>query len=285
MRKRRMAERFQALSILAVLLLPAAAAAQVMVSATGGLVQHVEGEVLINNQPIEAIRATALHVRESQHLRTKQGRAEIMLVPDGYLRLGPQSEIAMVSTGVDSARVRLIEGSAVVDLLEVWDEESVGLLAGDAEVQFLTNGVYRIDAPQGELERVRVFDGKTLVVSGDSEEKVKKKRSLTVAEQGWQVDKFDRSDKDPLEQWSEKRAEAFAAQRAAAQAAAREDRGMSADEMLLKEGSAMWRCRQLGFGCSPDRRDPRQTPRRQPRPQPRQPSPSQKPSGSGGPGR
>ena len=241
------------LALIALLvLIPAAMSfGQSIISAVGGLVHYAEGRVLVAEQAIEFDPARALHAKKGEHIRTEDGRAELMLVPDGFLRLAPNSEAEMVSVGVDSAQARLHGGSAIIELNDVWDQESVSLVSGETTIRFRKAGLYRIDAQPGEPFAVKVFRGKATVQTPDAERDVKGKQSVTVEEDNsLAVAKLDKAEKDSLDEWSEKREHLLAEARQEAEASG-QGQEAQADDILVREGSPMWRCRQAGFGCGP----------------------------------
>jgi hypothetical protein len=227
------------------------ALAQSIISAVGGLVHFAEGPVLVAEKVIEFDPARALHAKKGERIRTEDGRAEVMLVPDGFLRMAPNSESEMVSVGVDSARARLHRGSAIVELNNVWDQESVSLECGETTIHFRKAGLYRIDAQPGEPFAFKVLRGKATVETPNGERDVKGKQSVTVSEDNsLAVAKLNKTEKDSLDEWSEKREQLLAEARREAEASGHGQEGQ-ADDILVREGSPMWRCRQVGFGCGP----------------------------------
>jgi hypothetical protein len=183
---------------------------QTFISAMAGYVHHVEGEILLEGRPIHPKASDFLHVFDGQRLRTAEGRAELMLIPGSFLRLGANSEIEMVSVGLANVRFRVTAGSAVVDLISVFEKDSIGVLAGDREVRFPKPGLYRLDAG-AEAPTLSVFRGKAVVVNGTGKREVKGKQTLDLSETGeTAVGKFDPKQKDALDEWNQTRATSLA---------------------------------------------------------------------------
>ncbi len=192
--------------------LPAAAFSQDVISAKAGMINHIEGRVLLQDERLIEVRPSFLHLEAGQRLRTEDGRAEVLFAVGSYLRIAPHSEIEMVSAGLTSASVRLHRGSIIVDAQTVYDEDSLTLLAGEAEVRLLKEGLYRLDALDAEDSSLTVVQGDALLASGAAESEVKKKRSIRFGNLDGAVfqSRFKHWQEDELSAWHEKRASVIA---------------------------------------------------------------------------
>lgn len=135
---------FPALAAALALALPAGA--QSVVSTRSGLVHYFEGAVFLSGQPLESRLGKFSSVPQGAELRTAYGRAEVLLTPGVFLRLGEGSAIRMVSNSLADTQVELRSGAAIVDSGEPNPGTSVTLVYKDWRVHFLRKGVYRIDA-------------------------------------------------------------------------------------------------------------------------------------------
>ncbi len=176
------------------------------------MINHIEGRVFLQDEPLLEIQRTFLHMEAGQRLRTEDGRAEVLFAVGSYLRTAPHSEIEMVSAGVTSASVRLHQGSMIVDAHIVYDEDSLTLLVGAAEVHLLKKGLYRLDALGAEDSSLTVVQGDALVVSGGAESTIKKKRSIRFGNPNGVVfeSSFKHWQEDELTAWHAKRASVIA---------------------------------------------------------------------------
>ena len=192
--------------------LPAAAFSQDVISAKAGMINHIEGRVLLQDERLIEVRPSFLHLEAGQRLRTEDGRAEVLFAVGSYLRLGPHSEVEMVSAGLTKASVRLHRGSMIVDAQTVYDEGSLTILLGEAEVRLLKEGLYRLDALDAEDSSLTVVQGDALLVSGAAESEVKKKRSIRFGNPDGAVfqSRFKHWQEDELSAWHEKRASVIA---------------------------------------------------------------------------
>jgi hypothetical protein len=231
------------------------AVAQDIISAVGGMIYHSDGPFQIGDKEVTVDPGRPPQLKKGEKLETGDSRVEVMLVTSGFVRLAAGSSMEMILAGSDSARFRLHKGSAVVDLKDVWDEESVSAVAGDVEVMFRKRGLYRIDASEGEPPTVKVFRGKARVEVPGGRTDVGGKKMVTVsaADVKPAAVKFDPAETDSLDEWNRARDQLVAQKRKEAITAMKAGEGDNAEQILLKQGSPMWGCRQLGIGCGQQR--------------------------------
>src|SRR5713101_4978514 len=91
------------------------ACAQSVISAHSGLVHYVEGRVLLDGKPVE-VKITAFpEIKEGKEFRTEDGRAEVLLNPGVFLRMGENSSVRMVSNKLSDTRVEFLSGSVIIE--------------------------------------------------------------------------------------------------------------------------------------------------------------------------
>ena len=180
----------------------AAMAQSAVISARSGLIHYVEGQVYLGDQLVETKFGSFPEVKENQQLRTEEGRAEVLLTPGVFLRLGENSSFRMITNRLIDTRLELISGAAVVEADEIGKDNSVTVVYRDATVHPAKKGVYEFDAAANEL---RVYDGLAEVTVGD--QTVEVKESHLIALDTLAVHKFDKTVTDALNRWSERRAE------------------------------------------------------------------------------
>jgi hypothetical protein len=199
-------------AVIASLLWPALSPAQIVISARAGLLNHASGCVLVDGKHIESSRLRVTHLMPGQRLRTEDGHAEVMLGPEVFFRLGFAAELEMVSTDLESPRVRLLGGSALIDANGLTAREPVSILVGDSEVRLVRKGLYRLDIPKQGPEVLTVWDGRAVVVRDSREEMI---QDGSAVELGGTIKsltprRVERSGNDALDDWSRERAEAIA---------------------------------------------------------------------------
>src|SRR5579863_9069524 len=106
-------------------LLPVVAAAawlpvsgQSVVAAHSGVVYFFEGSVFIGDQLLEPRFGRFPDIGEGVELWTERGRAEVLLTPGVFLRLGDHGAIRMLSNQLSDTRVELLHGSAILESKE-----------------------------------------------------------------------------------------------------------------------------------------------------------------------
>jgi len=154
---------FSTLVLVTVLAFPANG--QSVISTRAGVVHFFEGAVFLGGQPLEPHLGKFPSMAEGSELRTAQGRAEVLLTPGVFLRLGESTVIRLVSSDLSDTRVELLAGSAIVDSLEPASGTSVTLIYKDWKVCFIKKGSYRIDS---EPPRLLVRQGDAKVSAGGS---------------------------------------------------------------------------------------------------------------------
>jgi hypothetical protein len=180
--------------------------AQHVISAQAGLINYTEGPVLLNGRESQPTRGVFPQMKEEDMLRTTTGRAELLLSPGVFLRVGRGSSFRLVSDKVTDSKVELLTGSLVLEAGEIQKNMAVTLMFGDATISIRKRGLYRLAAEPAEL---RVFDGKAAVEAGGTRVELGRGRRLALDGDAVAV-KFNRKNLDSLDQWSSRRAEYLA---------------------------------------------------------------------------
>jgi hypothetical protein len=137
--------------------------AQSVISAHSGLIHFSDGSVFLDDQRVEQKTGKFGQMNNGSELRTEEGRAEVLLTPGTFLRLGANSAIRMVSNQLDDTRVELLKGSAVLDQgSDTLADTAVTVLYALDEVHIKKAGRYRFDS---EPPQVKVETGDVEVVA------------------------------------------------------------------------------------------------------------------------
>ena len=180
-----------------------AALAQSVISARSGLIHYVEGRVYLGDQLVESKFGTFPEVKENATLRAEQGRAEILLTPGVFLRLGENSSFRMVTNRLIDTRLEFLSGSAVIEADDLMKDNSVTVVYKDSTVRLVKNGLYRFDSEPAAL---KVFGGEASVQAADKTVEVKEGKMLPFGGE-LAVAKFDKEQTDSLDRWSRRRGE------------------------------------------------------------------------------
>ena len=102
---------FATLAALVAVALPA----QSVISTHSGLIHYFEGTVYLGDQVLESHPGRFPTVPAGGELRTADGRAEVLLTPGVFLRMGERTSIRLVANDLTDTQVELEAGSVVVD--------------------------------------------------------------------------------------------------------------------------------------------------------------------------
>src|SRR5438270_181193 len=147
--------------------------AQSVVSAHSGTLHYFDGAVSIDGAKVESKVGKFSEIKEKSVLSTGQGRAEILLTPGVFLRVGENTEIKMLDNRLLSTRVELLSGTAAVesDDPEVSVKSpAVTILYKDYELQPVKFGIFEITSSPSQM---RVFKGQALVIAGSNRATIK----------------------------------------------------------------------------------------------------------------
>ncbi len=166
-------------------------------TAAPGLINYIEGQVLIGTQVLNSNSVGRTQLKAGESLTTEEGKAEVLLTPGVFLRVGDNSSVKMISPDLANTVVELDKGHAIVEAADVHKQNDIRVIAGGATIRLLKPGLYDFDLRQDQL---RVFDGKARVEDGGKRITVKGGRELELA-QGSKL-KPTKFKKEPYEQGS-----------------------------------------------------------------------------------
>jgi hypothetical protein len=157
----------------AVLLAAAAvsAPAQMVVSAHSGTVHYYEGDVSIDGVQVNSRPGHFEELKEQSVLRTARGRAEVLLTPGVFLRVGENSAVRMLDNRLVSTRVEIVSGGATVETDAQpgdngkYKNPAVTVIFKSYEIELVKDGLLEINTDPAQ---VRVFKGEARVQAGDN---------------------------------------------------------------------------------------------------------------------
>lgn len=136
------------------------------------------------------------------------GRAEILLNPGSYMRIGGNTSFEFVSTNLEDLKINLKAGSAIFEVIAA-DDFRVSIKMPQSNIDLTRSGVFRIDVLADGTSRIAVFKGKAFVGTNGRTE-VASGRTASLVRGSVAVSKFDRGTNDPLDVWSKDRAKELA---------------------------------------------------------------------------
>lgn len=181
-----------------------------VISAKAGGVNLTQGNVFVKREDsTNGVLVKGDNVKIGDRVITeKNSKAEILLNPGSYARLGENSEFKFITTSLDDLELQLNRGSVI---FEVFADNNfkITVNASNSRFYLIETGVYRVDVLANGGSRLQVWKGKAL--TGDTDAvKIKKSREIIMNGSQFAVAEFDRDEKDSLDEWSQDRAKQLA---------------------------------------------------------------------------
>jgi hypothetical protein len=191
--------------------------AQAVISTHSGVVQYVEGRAFLGDKPVEPKFGQFPDIKENQEFRTEDGRAEILLTPGVFLRIGENSSVRMLDTRLTGTRVEVLSGSAMIESNEIPKDNAIELVYKKESVRLVKQGLYRLDT---EPAHFQVYEGEAVVTDASGQLTLRSGKQTNLSGV-LMAENFDRKadDQDALYRWSDRRA-SYVAQANVASAAA-----------------------------------------------------------------
>ena len=149
------------------------ALAQTANPAVPGTINYVEGSVSIEGRILNQRSVGSAQLEPGQVLETAKGKAELLLTPGVFLRVGENSTVRMVSPDLLNTQVEVERGRADIEVDEIHPRNNIEVTEAGSNTRLLKNGFYAFDA---DKHTVRVFKGEAeLLETGDVAKQVKLK--------------------------------------------------------------------------------------------------------------
>jgi len=180
---------------------------QQVLSAQSGTVHYTEGAVYLDGRELHPKFGQFPTLRPGEELRTEGGRAEVLLTPGAFLRVGDHSAVRMIDNRLSDTRIEVLEGSVIAECDALLKDNAITLLYAGNAIRLEKHGLYRLDTSPAQL---RVFEGQAVVESASGELTLKGGKEtplngVVIAE------KFNRKTVDGLDYWDADRSALLAA--------------------------------------------------------------------------
>lgn len=153
--------------------MPAMCAAQSILSAHSGTLHYFEGDVRIDGAPVQYRPGHFDEIKEKSILSTGLGRAEVLLTPGVFLRIGEGSSVQVLDNRLVSTRVDILSGTVSVESddpdISVKDSP-VTLLYKNYEIQLVKHGILEVGTSPAQM---KVYQGDAMVTNGNDRVAVK----------------------------------------------------------------------------------------------------------------
>jgi hypothetical protein len=184
-----------------------------IISATAGGINFTSGNVTVQRRG--SSRQHALTAKDDLDTGDSVttgagGRVEVLLNPGSYMRVDENSEFVFTDASLDNLRVRLLKGSALLEITGVDDIKfEIGFSTPQTDALIIRKGIYRFNALANETTEISVRKGRALFGKGFFNE-VKGGQKVLIGRNLLEVAKLDKKNQDTLDVWSKERAETLA---------------------------------------------------------------------------
>jgi hypothetical protein len=176
------------------------------IPAAPGVLNFLEGQTQLNGEKLSEASVGSAQMQDGNTLTTTDGRAEILMSPGVFLRLGRNSELQMISSSLLNPTAQLTKGNALVEAASLKKESGITILVGNSQTVLMKKGLYRFNADNNSLA---VYDGKARVTENGRSIDVKGGHETTLsgplASRKFDKDATERQ--DTLYAWSKLRSE------------------------------------------------------------------------------
>ncbi|MFL6354337.1 MAG: FecR domain-containing protein [Bryobacteraceae bacterium] len=174
------------------------------VSAKPGAVNYIDGHASLNGNEISQNTLGKTFLSTNDTLSTDLGKAEVLLTPGVFLRIGQNSQIRMVSASLTNTQVEVIKGEAMLEVADLLKDNNIEILARGGSLRVGKPGLYRVTADDPPV--AAVMEGKAeLSYGGRTVDLGKGKEAVIAAD--LKREKFDSKKEDDLYAWSNVRSE------------------------------------------------------------------------------
>lgn len=139
------------------------------------------------------------------------GRLEVLLNPGSYLRLAENSDLELIDDSLDSLRLKLNKGVAVLEATGGGDVQMLTeIVTPQTTISIVKTGLYRINVSSAQTE-VAVRKGRAVVGSASVLTIKDGKKAIITGADGVNLAKYDKKEQDAFDFWSKQRAEMLTA--------------------------------------------------------------------------
>lgn len=203
--------RLKVSTLLSLATLSVAALAQNTVSARPGTLNYVEGQASVEGRELTSGSVNNISLKAGETLSTANGKAEVLLTPGIFLRMGASSSVRMISPDLTHTEIRLEQGRANVEVDQIFPENRILVDLPNGQAQIMKKGLYAFAAGNSA---VSVFDGQANVYPGSDLEadikpiEVKGSRRLVLTGDQQKPERFNKDEaQDDLYKWGSLRSQ------------------------------------------------------------------------------
>lgn len=144
-----------------------------------GSLNSVQGQVMFDGHSVLARPMQSERLRVRQSIATRHGKAELLLTPGSFLRIGDHSEVRMLSRSLENTSVQLVRGTALLDAQAGYKADLTVVMDG-TQSRINKKGLYGFNA---KLATIGVLHGKATVYQGNAHVTLKSNHRLLIGGQ------------------------------------------------------------------------------------------------------
>jgi hypothetical protein len=147
-----------------------------------GTLNYVQGSAYLQGQQLNNKNLGNSELAPGQVLHTSTGKAEVLLTPGVFLRLGDHSSVKMVSPDISNTQIEVLKGEAAVEVDQIHPQNDLQVIDQGVTTRLVQRGFYEFGA---DPAKVLVFTGEAQVDEVDgSQQDVKKHHEMALAAGG-----------------------------------------------------------------------------------------------------
>ena len=123
-----------------------------------GTLNYIEGNASIDGRALTSHSVGNTEIEAGGTLATANGKAEILLTPGVFLRVGENSVVRMISPNLTHTEVAIDRGRAEVEVDQLHKQNGIQIDVKNGQALLLKNGLYEFNADD---TTVRVWDALT----------------------------------------------------------------------------------------------------------------------------
>src|SRR3954452_24437093 len=149
------------------------------ISAKPGAINYIEGKASRNGKPLSDKGSKSTFLDANDTLTTGVGKAEVLLTPGVFLRMGENSQISLISPSLINTQLAVSRGEVMLEATGLVEDQSIQSLNHASSTTISKNGLYRFTADDPPTAAVR--DGKASVALQDHKLDLKKGKQVVLA--------------------------------------------------------------------------------------------------------
>jgi len=176
---------------------------QALRTAGPGTLNYYEEQVSIDGNAVNRNQVGYAQVQPNQILSTGNGKAEALLSPGVFVRIGSNSQVRMVSADLAAPQVEVVQGEAMVEVDFKPKGARINVLERGANASVLKVGLYRFNS---DAAQIAVIDGKLDVSESGQSKELGRGKEVNLTAPKLKAVIFDPKAEDELYRWSSVRA-------------------------------------------------------------------------------